>query len=95
MKGKVIAIGVHEVFDTDPSELRQQKSRSRERFQSSIDHYMAGDWLEAQTELALLLGEQPDDRPLQWWLRYVQKELLLQSRLSVPPQSRKCRNPNG
>jgi adenylate cyclase len=61
VKGKTQPVQVYEVFETDPPDLRQQKTRTAEDFQRAVEVFRAGKIDEAASLLRCCKDQAPDD----------------------------------
>jgi predicted ATPase/class 3 adenylate cyclase len=81
VKGKDVAIALHEVIDADPPGRQAAKLATRERLGQAMQHYVGRDFATAQRAFERLCAEDPDDAvpPL-----YVERCSRYAS-LSLPP----------
>lgn len=77
VKGKSRAVGLVEVFATDPESLRRAKAASRERFVRARALYTQDDLAGALTILAEVARATPGDGPVAWWHARVARETAL------------------
>jgi class 3 adenylate cyclase len=82
VKGKSQGIGVHEVFASDPEDLRAKKRAGVERLAQAQALFKRGEIVEALTILGMLAEATPGDGAVRWWLHHVQSDLAQTSPMS-------------
>ena len=75
VKGKSKAVGIVELFESDPDELREAKRASRASLAQALVHYTQDELIEALTIVGELAEQTPNDGPLAWWQKRMQSEL--------------------
>lgn len=75
VKGKSEPVEIVEIFASDDDALRHAKSSSRTRLEQAIAYYTDDGIVEALTIVGELAEATPEDGPMQWWLRRLQREL--------------------
>jgi hypothetical protein len=74
VKGKAEAVEIHELFASDPQELRDHKRASAPAFASMLAAYESGDSFHALRIATELRDACPDDGPVMWWFLRLSKE---------------------
>ena len=75
VKGKSKAVGIVELFESDPDELREAKRASRASLAQALVHYTQDELIEALTIVGELAEQTPHDGPIAWWQKRMQSEL--------------------
>ena len=84
MKGKSQAIEVFEVFSSDDDALRAAKRAAVVPSEQALALYKQGDHVEALRVLGSVVEASPNDGPMAWWLRRMQRDLAFEG----PPSGR-------
>jgi len=75
VKGKLHAVEIVELFESDPDELRVAKRASRASLAQALAYYTHDQLVEALTIVGELAEQTPHDGPIAWWLKRMQSEL--------------------
>lgn len=68
LKGKHEPQSVYEIYDCDPTPLRQAKARTKQRFEEALAYYHLRDIPQARSRLLECLAEAPGDLPARIYL---------------------------
>jgi CheY-like chemotaxis protein len=75
--GKEEWVSVYEVYDADPSDIIEHKSRTREIFEKGVYEYHAGHFVTAYEMFASVRREKNSDRPLDIYARRCRRSMTL------------------
>ncbi len=75
VKGKSEPVAIVEIFASDDVALREAKRASMPSLARALAYYTQDELVEALTLVGALAEACPDDGPMQWWLRRMQREL--------------------
>lgn len=62
VKGKELILGIHEVIDGLPTELKQQKARTKREFDHAINTYLEGDFATSTALFEQITSNFPEDQ---------------------------------
>ncbi len=62
VRGRGSSVLIYEIFDADPSALFEQKLKTKDDFETGIQHFMTEDFREAARAFQNVLKQFPDDR---------------------------------
>lgn len=75
VKGKNEPVGLIEVFNSDPEELRKLKSRQKPAFEKALVLYREGKFSDAKTAFLELAAENPKDKTLKLYIERVERHI--------------------
>ncbi len=61
VKGKKVPLGIYECFDAEPPRRKKLKLKTKDAFNSAIEHYLAGAFPNAIAEFTDVIAQNPDD----------------------------------
>jgi hypothetical protein len=75
--GKEELVSVYEVFDGDPPELIEQKTRTREAFEKGVYEYHAGNFTTAYELFGSIREDRKPDKPLDIYSQRCRRSMKL------------------